>query len=125
MDSIIANILVLFSVFAAINCIPLSTICGQSDPISHPYIIGGSDALVNEFPWQVLITQLNDSDPNIRNFCGGTLINRKWVLTAAHCIVNATLKVRIGVHNESTHATYELDSMIDKVNLVFDSKILT
>ena len=45
-----------------------------------PRIVGGSVARPEEFPWQVSFR----TNP-FRNICGGTLIGKKWVLTAAHC----------------------------------------
>ena len=45
-------------------------------------IVGGKDYTINQVPWQVSI-QLSGS-----HFCGGTLINSKTVVTAAHCCVN-------------------------------------
>ncbi|CAL4072470.1 unnamed protein product, partial [Meganyctiphanes norvegica] len=44
-------------------------------------IVGGSETDVNEYPWQVAL--VNKGDTFV--FCGGTLINDRYVLTAAHC----------------------------------------
>lgn len=44
-----------------------------------PRIVGGEDALITDVPWQAFI-QIGFS------FCGGAVIDEKWVLTAAHCI---------------------------------------
>ena len=46
-------------------------------------IVGGSAASFGDVPWQVALSQ--DSGSSISVFCGGTLINADWVLTAAHC----------------------------------------
>ncbi len=49
-----------------------------------PRIINGEFASPGDFPWQVaLIHDLND--PYQTQFCGGTIIDEGWVLTAAHC----------------------------------------
>ena len=44
-------------------------------------IVGGVAAQRGEFPWQALL-----ATPKGQQFCGGTLIHRQWVLTAAHCV---------------------------------------
>jgi len=44
-------------------------------------IAGGVDADEGEFPWQV---SLRDGELKL-NFCGGVLIDREHILTAAHC----------------------------------------
>ncbi|XP_069895740.1 coagulation factor IX isoform X1 [Dipodomys merriami] len=43
-------------------------------------VVGGADAKPGQFPWQVLL------NGKIAAFCGGSIINEKWVVTAAHCI---------------------------------------
>jgi len=48
-------------------------------------IVGGKPAKRGEFPWIVGIWAFrNPKHPY--NFCGGSLVNRQWVLTAAHCV---------------------------------------
>ena len=42
-------------------------------------IVGGMKAKLGQFPWSVLI--LGSGKP----FCGGALLNEKWILSAAHC----------------------------------------
>ncbi|XP_051571652.1 transmembrane protease serine 9-like [Myxocyprinus asiaticus] len=51
--------------------------CGKA-PL-NTRIVGGQDAPVGSWPWQVSLHK------NGRHFCGGSLINNEWVLTAAHC----------------------------------------
>lgn len=48
----------------------------------NPQIIGGSNAIPGQFPWQVSIIMDNT------NFCGGSLISDLWILTAAHCVIH-------------------------------------
>lgn len=49
-------------------------------------IIGGSNAKISEFPFLV---QIYERTVNRYKFiCGGTIIHRRFVLTAAHCFVN-------------------------------------
>lgn len=61
-------LLVLFAFFAA--------------TYAAPQIVGGEDAEDGEFPWQV---QLRSSDSTGSLFCGGSVLNEEWVITAAHC----------------------------------------
>ncbi|CAL7933033.1 unnamed protein product [Xylocopa violacea] len=62
-------------------------------------VVGGEDADVNEWCWQVaLINSLN------QYLCGGALIGTQWVLTAAHCVTNIVrsgdaIYVRVGDHD--------------------------
>lgn len=48
-------------------------------------IVGGEQARPSEFPWQVGFRwETDNSRTNI--FCGGSLIDKKWVVSAAHCL---------------------------------------
>lgn len=57
----------------------------------NQFIIGGDVASSGQFPWQVSI---QDSG----HFCGGTLLSKNWVLSAAHCFRSGTdgLSVVVG-----------------------------
>lgn len=52
--------------------------CGDRNDASR--IVGGKPANANEFPWMVRLSYFN------RFYCGGMLINDRYVLTAAHCV---------------------------------------
>ncbi|XP_065063795.1 plasma kallikrein-like isoform X2 [Rhopilema esculentum] len=45
-------------------------------------VVGGQDAAVGDWPWQVGLVFKRAPG---RVFCGGSLINKQWVVTAAHC----------------------------------------
>jgi len=49
-------------------------------------IIGGEEAVDGEFPWQVSIRHFLGLGAS--HFCGGTIIDNDWVLTAAQCCQN-------------------------------------
>ena len=42
-------------------------------------IVGGVEAVPHSWPWMVSLQAGGD------HFCGGSLINNQWVLSAAHC----------------------------------------
>jgi len=68
---------------------------------SSTRIIGGNDARPSDYPWMASL-QVKESDAN---FCGGTLIAEKWVLSAAHCFNSRhyqNVDVVIGEHDLST-----------------------
>jgi len=57
------------------------SVCGLQNKDDR--IVGGQDAKMNEFPWQVAIVFAGTRSPK----CGGAIINDRFVLTAAHCFV--------------------------------------
>ncbi|XP_053123542.1 trypsin-like [Hemicordylus capensis] len=56
-------------------------------------IIGGFTCLRSSQPWQVAIYDSN------RFYCSGSLLNRDWVVTAAHCKMPGYTYLRLGEHN--------------------------
>jgi len=66
-------------------------------------IVGGVEATPNSFPWAVIV--LIDSS----YICGGSIISRSWVLTAAHCTVGSTFLIQAGVHNINQVETNKIE----------------
>lgn len=50
------------------------------------FIIGGIPVEQNSYPWTVALAFVADASLVQRQFCGGSVIADKWVLTAAHCL---------------------------------------
>lgn len=53
-------------------------------------IIGGEDAKFADHPWQVALLVSWVADTPKAQFCGGSILNEEWVLTAAHCVTGNT-----------------------------------
>jgi len=50
----------------------------------NDYILGGNPAKENQYPWMVALTV--DGQTKYHSNCGGSLIDDRTVLTAAHCL---------------------------------------
>ena len=63
------------------------TYCELDNSLDSGFIIGGEKAKIGEFPFMALLGYENTFNRK-KEFvykCGGSLINRRYVLTAAHC----------------------------------------
>ena len=87
------------------SCLPSLGDCGLSG--GEQRVVGGNNTIPGEFPFTALLGRtvqknyLGQEYNETRWTCGGTLINRRYVLTAAHChnptrVRKQITKVRLG-----------------------------
>ena len=58
------------------------TACGKKSFVSR--IVGGEEARPNSWPWQVSLRR------DGQHICGASLVNRYWVVSAAHCVFQSS-----------------------------------
>ena len=54
----------------------------QTDGSVQPKVVGGHNASISQYPWQVALEYSGDG----QQFCGGSLLTSRIVITAAHCV---------------------------------------
>ncbi|XP_064629569.1 neurotrypsin-like [Lineus longissimus] len=81
---------------------PIVPVACGSRPIVQPMarIVGGFDAIYGAYPWQVGIRKNNGGQWG--HYCGGTIINEYWIISAAHCYEDEPkedFRVRVADHD--------------------------
>lgn len=70
-------------------------------------IVGGTDAARGEFPWQISIRKWSVKENRWYHTCGGVILARWWILTAAHCLLSSANPndyiIRVGEYNYTAH----------------------
>jgi len=113
LNTAMMHIVLLFSLVAGIWA-SVEGSCGVKPNIR---IVGGAEAPKNAWPWQAMLITKHGYQ-----FCGGTLIHPKWVLSATHCLtrlVNYTsfIKIRMGAHYKRRNLGTEQEIGVEKIIL--------
>jgi len=105
----------LISTLATINANLLNVPNCGTRPYSAAKIVNGQEAARGDWGWQVSLTN------NGRHFCGGSLINDQWVISAAHCFQfpfpQPSQGVEIGLHNRFMKESYTVSRRISTLHL--------
>ncbi|XP_062327113.1 chymotrypsin A-like [Osmerus eperlanus] len=94
----------------------VGAVYGCGSPAIQPVITGyarianGEEAVPHSWPWQVSLQDFAGF-----HFCGGSLINENWVITAARCAVKPHHSVILGEHDRSSKAEDIQTIKVDKV----------
>ncbi|RWS12657.1 Trypsin-like protein [Dinothrombium tinctorium] len=86
--------------------------CGKQHILRNSKVVGGNDTYDGEFPWTVSVRRSG------QHHCGGVIINRRWVLTAAHCVQNKIVKqymIRIGEYHLNKPDYHSKDYAVEKI----------
>ncbi|XP_029297936.1 coagulation factor IXa [Cottoperca gobio] len=83
-----------------------------TEELLKPYrrIVGGTVVIPGEIPWQVALIER----PSGLLYCGGSILSERWVITAAHCLVETqrSFFIRVGEHDsyisEGTEQDHEV-----------------
>ncbi|XP_022090151.1 trypsin-2-like [Acanthaster planci] len=80
---------------------PLASLLAVMTPTLSRVIIGGHESTPNSRPYQVA---LYGSRSASWQFCGGTLVHKRWVVSAGHCKSGRYVFVGLGLHDKYNHS---------------------
>ncbi|XP_053547790.1 trypsin [Bombina bombina] len=108
--NILLHIIPNYLIFITMKLLILFSLLGYSASIpKDDRIVGGYTCPMNSVPYQVSLNAYG------QHFCGGSLINSRWVVSAAHCY-GGHIQVRLGEHNievlEGTEQFIDADKVI-------------
>jgi trypsin len=92
-------------------------VAGAFTPAPSEAIVGGSPAAEGEYPFMASL-QSAGSEGSDGHFCGGSVVGTRWVLTAAHCLVDTEpgeIQVAVGrtnIDDLSTGQTLTADRIV-------------
>ncbi|XP_050055390.1 trypsin II-P29-like [Aphis gossypii] len=99
-----------------IKPLPEELECGQNTK-SISKIMNVQNAKASDWPWMAVFLETT----NYMNFCGGVLLNRRFVLTAAHCFKKFTKQdfvVRLGEYDfTSNNETQYIDYRVTDIRV--------
>ncbi|TSK28025.1 Battenin [Bagarius yarrelli] len=86
-------------------------VCGKA-PLNTK-IVGGQNAKAGSWPWQVSLQESGS------HFCGGSLINKNWILSAAHCFSSVQARkvtVKLGLHTQEGNNSNSVSLSVSEIH---------
>jgi secreted trypsin-like serine protease len=72
---------------AKLSLLPALDECGSNrESIYVNRVVGGERTKIDEFPWLARVRYQDQKTKELSFRCGGSLINKQYVLTAGHCV---------------------------------------
>ncbi|XP_071526049.1 venom serine protease 34-like [Panulirus ornatus] len=93
--------------------------CGKVNRATR--IVGGVKTEVHEYPWHVGLV----SAPGTAPFCGASIINSMWIMTAAHCVAGlgpGDLKAVVGDHKWSSGSETSVTKTLTVEEVIINNK---
>ena len=99
-----------FAIYHLFAVDPTTTVCGiPAVGPTFPRIVGGSTARAHSWPWQFSLLSVARSG----HICGGTIIRKRWLITAAHCMyVSIHLLICVELNSISPSTTIQQKQLV-------------
>jgi trypsin len=96
----------------------------QSNGSVQPKVVGGHSASISQYPWQAAVVETGGGSAQSRQFCGGSLVTSRIVITAAHCVFDTDpdCSVLCGLSDPGGDGTPRIDP--NDVNVILGSATL-
>ncbi|XP_071567330.1 chymotrypsin-2-like [Temnothorax nylanderi] len=80
--------------------------------LADTQVVGGTDAPDGAYPYQVSLKESS----NGRFFCGGAIVSKKYIITAAHCLEGrrypSDIQIGVGSNHLQSQIIYTADALI-------------
>jgi len=126
-STMLQTLLVYLSIFALVTSLDCSLEWEYGVPNEHniksptdvrrKLIVAGEESTPHEYPWQVKISTGSIT-------CGGAIIGRRWIITAAHCAEDRTASVALGLGSIIVYGTFIVHEDYDDKLIINDIALI-